>query len=144
MMVITREHCIAAAHRLYEYGGRCERLHGHNYRIRISLTAEKLNALGMVVDFTEIKRVLFGALDNAWDHRTLLFSEDPLCRYLTSVLQDDSIRSVPFNPTAENMATYLGDVLFPEAMASGYMGDVRIVSVTVFETDQSFATWTRD
>ena len=51
MMEITREHVISAAHRLYEYGGRCERLHGHNYRILVTLTADRMNELGMVVDF---------------------------------------------------------------------------------------------
>lgn len=58
MMEITREHVISAAHRLYEYGGRCERLHGHNYRILVTLTADRMNELGMVVDFVEVKRVL--------------------------------------------------------------------------------------
>ena len=83
MMEITREHVISAAHRLYEYGGRCERLHGHNYRILVTLTADRMNELGMVVDFVEVKRVLFGALEEAWDHRTLLFRDDPLSGQLT-------------------------------------------------------------
>ena len=106
MISITREHVIAAAHRLFDYCGRCERLHGHNYRIRVTLTASAMNSLGMVVDFADVKKVLFGALDEAWDHRTLLFSEDPLCGHLQSVLDDDSLRPVPFNPTAENIARW--------------------------------------
>ena len=144
MIEITREHTIAAAHRLYEYGGRCERLHGHNYRIRVTLISERLNELGMVADFVDVKRILFGALDEAWDHRTLLFAEDPLCAHLSAVLDDDSLRAVPFNPTAENMAAYLAEDLFPRAMAAAGMKDVRVSAVTVFETDHSLARWTTE
>ena len=109
MMEITREHVISAAHRLYEYGGRCERLHGHNYRILVTLTADRMNELGMVVDFVEVKRVLFGALEEAWDHRTLLFRDDPLSGQLSALLTDGSVRVVPFNPTAENIARWVCD-----------------------------------
>ncbi|MBQ1421123.1 MAG: 6-carboxytetrahydropterin synthase [Desulfovibrio sp.] len=144
MISITREHVIAAAHRLFDYCGRCERLHGHNYRIRVTLTASAMNSLGMVVDFADVKKVLFGALDEAWDHRTLLFSEDPLCGHLQSVLDDDSLRPVPFNPTAENMAAHLGTALFPEAMARAGMEGVAVAAVTVYETDTSWATWSAE
>ncbi|MBR6468659.1 MAG: 6-carboxytetrahydropterin synthase, partial [Desulfovibrio sp.] len=126
------------------YCGRCERLNGHNYRIRVTLTAGAMNSLGMVVDFADVKKVLFGALDEAWDHRTLLFSEDPLCGHLQSVLDDDSLRPVPFNPTAENMACHLGTALFPEAMARAGMEGVAVAAVTVYETDTSWATWSAE
>lgn len=144
MMEISREHSIAVAHRLYEYGGRCERLHGHNYRIRVTLTARQLDGLGMVADFVDVKKVLFGALEREWDHHTLLFAEDPLCGQLAAILDDDSVRPVPFNPTAENMAAHLATVLFPAAMAQEGFEGVEIVAVTVWETDNSSATWRRD
>lgn len=144
MMEITREHVISAAHRLYEYGGRCERLHGHNYRILVTLTAHRMNELGMVVDFVEVKRVLFGALEEAWDHRTLLFRDDPLSGQLSALLTDGSVRVVPFNPTAENMAAYLAQTLFPKAMAGAGMKGVRVSRVVVYETEGSQACWSAD
>jgi len=144
MMEITREHVISAAHRLYEYGGRCERLHGHNYRILVTLTADKMNELGMVVDFVEVKRVLFGTLEEAWYHPTLLLEADPLARQLSDILDDGSVRVVPFNPTAENMAAYLAQTLFPKAMAAAGMSGVRVSRVTVYETDGSSACWSAD
>ena len=76
--------------------------------------------------------------------RTLLFSEDPLCGHLQSVLDDDSLRPVPFNPTAENMAAHLGTALFPEAMARAGMEGVAVAAVTVYETDTSWATWSAE
>ncbi|MBO4301677.1 MAG: 6-carboxytetrahydropterin synthase [Desulfovibrio sp.] len=145
MLQITRDHVISAAHRLYDYDGRCERLHGHNYRIEVTLSAPALNRLGMVVDFAEIKKTLFAALDAAWDHRTLLYSKDPLCVHLAAVLDDASLCPVPFNPTAENMAAWLGEHLFPSAMREHGMPEgIRVDSVVVHETEGSAARWSRE
>ncbi len=145
MMQITRKHIISSAHRLYDYDGRCERLHGHNYRIEATLSTPQLNRLGMIVDFAEIKKILFGALDAVWDHRTLLYTKDPLCAKLAGVLDDDSLCPVPFNPTAENMATYLGEEFFPSVIReAGMPEDLRIDKVVVHETDGSSACWSRD
>ena len=144
MLQITRKHVFAAAHRLYDYEGQCERLHGHNYRVEVTLSAAALNRLGMVMDFAEVKEVLFGALDACWDHRTLLFERDPLCGSLGALLADGSICPVPFNPTAENMAAYLGENLFPEVMRRRGLDGVRLDAVTVHETDHSAARWSRE
>ncbi|MCR5562090.1 MAG: 6-carboxytetrahydropterin synthase [Desulfovibrio sp.] len=145
MISVTREHVIAAAHRLYDYNGRCERLHGHNYRIALTLDAPGLDALGMVADFSVIKKVLFAALDEEWDHRTLLYVKDPLCARLAAILDDGSIRPVPFNPTAENMAAWLGETFFPAVLRhAGMDAGVRPAAVRVHETDGSCALWSRD
>lgn len=145
MLAVTRQHTLAAAHRLYDYNGRCERLHGHNYRIEVTVSARGLNALGMVVDFADIKRQLLDALDQAWDHRTLLYDRDPLCAQLSAILDDGSICAVPFNPTAENMAAYLGEVFFPQVLRqSGLPQDLRVDSVAVHETEGSQARWSRE
>ena len=144
MMYITRQHTISAAHRLFEYGGRCERLHGHNYKICLTLAAASLNELGMVLDFGDVKKLLFSALDEAWDHKTLLFSKDPLFLALEPILQDGSLCPVPFNPTAENMAAYLATTFFPELLRSaGIDAQVCVHAVTVYETDNNCATWQR-
>lgn len=144
MLQITREHVIAAAHRLYDYEGRCERLHGHNYRICVTLSAPQCNRLGMVADFADIKATLFGALDAAWDHRTLLYTKDPLCARLAAILDDGSLCAVPFNPTAENMATWLGEVFFPAVLRDSHMPqDLVIEAVVVHETEGSAACWSR-
>ena len=144
MLEITREHVIAMAHRLYDYNGCCERLHGHNYRIAVTLAANKLNHHGMIADFALLKEVLFGALDNAWDHRTLLFERDPLCASLAK-LDDGSLCVVGFNPTAENMAAYLGEKFFPAVMRDAALpADLRVVAVAVYETDKNYAKWSSE
>ncbi|MDO4839463.1 MAG: 6-carboxytetrahydropterin synthase [Desulfovibrionaceae bacterium] len=144
MIHITCRHSIAIAHRIFEYDGSCERLHGHNYRIEIGISAGALDSLGMIADFRVVKKTLYQALDEAWDHRTLLQDKDPLCASLQKILTDGSVCPVPFNPTAENMAAYLATSLFPDALEKAGMGTLKVCFVTVFETDKNSATWTSD
>ena len=144
MMHITCRHSIAVAHRIFEYGGTCERLHGHNYRLVIDLCADALDDLGMVADFRTVKKVLFQAVDAAWDHRTLLYDKDPLCAPLMKLLTDGSVAPASFNPTAENMAAHLGTAIFPRALLNAGLNAVQVLSVTVYETDNNSATWTND
>ena len=142
MLTVTRKHRISAAHRLYDYTGKCERLHGHNYDISITITRPALDALGMIIDFADIKRLLLTALDQAWDHKTLLYDKDPLCTTLKKILDDGSVCAVPFNPTAENMACYLGETFFPGILAQQNVPqNLSVISVTVYETPENLATW---
>lgn len=142
MLTVTSRHKISAAHRLYAYDGKCEHLHGHNYLIEITLAAEQTDTLGMVMDFSTIKECLLAELDKLWDHRTLLYDQDPLCRPLQDILHDTSVCAVPFNPTAENMATFLGSQFFPKLLAAkGFSQRLSIQRITVFETENNSATW---
>lgn len=82
---------ISAAHRLeLDYESKCTNLHGHNWIIDVYLRSEKLDKNGMVMDFTHIKR----EIHDKFDHK---------------VIND----VVDFNPTAENLAKYICDVLAP-------------------------------
>ncbi|MBQ7739364.1 MAG: 6-carboxytetrahydropterin synthase [Desulfovibrionaceae bacterium] len=142
MITVTKKHTISSAHRLYDYNGQCERLHGHNYQIVITLTAPSLNHLGMIIDFADIKSILIRSLEEIWDHKTLLYEKDPLCDKLAQILDDGSVHPCSFNPTAENMAKYLGEEFFPKIIADKItIPDLKITSVTVFETENNLATW---
>ena len=143
MLKLTRKHSIAAAHRLFDYTGKCERLHGHNYIIEITLLADNLDSLGMIMDFGTVKSELLNPLDTIWDHRTLLYDKDPLCNDLQEILSDGSVCAVPFNPTAENMAQYLGETFFPEQLRRIECNNITVVRVAVFETENNSAVWER-
>jgi 6-pyruvoyltetrahydropterin/6-carboxytetrahydropterin synthase len=109
----------SAAHRLREYRGACERLHGHNYRVELVAASGKLDALGMVADFRELKRLLEEAAER-YDHGFL----------------NDLAEFQKQNPTAENVAR----VLFEECsrrMPSG----VEARSVTVWESPRCGARY---
>ncbi|MGO8704491.1 MAG: 6-carboxytetrahydropterin synthase QueD [Candidatus Brocadiia bacterium] len=109
----------SAAHRLREYRGACEKLHGHNYRVEMVVASEKLDALGMVADFRELKRVLQEAVER-YDHGFL----NELAEFREQ------------NPTAENVAR----VLFEECSRRLARG-VRARSITVWESPRCGARY---
>ena len=137
MLTCTRHHDISCGHRICGHEGACARLHGHNYRIHFTCQATQgQDSLGRVIDFAVIKDTLCAWLENNWDHRTLLWAEDPLLSALAAI--DPGIASVPFNPTAENMARYLGEVVAPRCLAGT---GIAVVRCTVAETAKCSATW---
>lgn len=131
-----RYHDISCGHRVVGHEGHCKNLHGHNYRIHFTVEAKALDTIGRVLDFSVIKSQLCAWLEGAWDHRMLLWEHDPLAEDLQ--LFDETIVIVPFNPTAENLAKYLVEVVGPQLL-----DDVccTLVSVEVEETRKCSAIY---
>ena len=113
---IVRKHEIHAGHRVYNHGGKCGNLHGHSYVFHFHCSADALDDLGMVIDFAVIKTTLCKWLDDNYDHRMILWEHDPLASQLSQL--DSSIMVVPYNPTAENIAAYLLNVVAPQLLGS--------------------------
>lgn len=111
----------AAAHQLREYEGGCEKLHGHNWRIEVSITGNKLEENGLLVDFRVIKDATKRVLDTL-DHKFLNELE-------------------PFkkaNPSSENIACHIFKSLSRELN-----GDtVKVTKVTAWESDSACASYT--
>jgi 6-pyruvoyltetrahydropterin/6-carboxytetrahydropterin synthase len=105
----------SAAHRLREYQGDCERLHGHNYRVEVVVQSPTLDSIGIVMDFRELKVLLKEALDRL-DHQ-----------YLNDL---DPFREL--NPSAENIARHLFSSLAPLMKKP-----VELAEVVVWENDTS-------
>ena len=110
----TRRIEFDAAHRVLEHESKCKHLHGHRYVIEASFSAEKLDALGRVVDFGVIKQKLGSWVDDAWDHTTILHEKDKELGDAISAITQQKIFYLPNNPTAENMAVYLLEIVCPE------------------------------
>ena len=122
MFEVTIEETFAAGHALRNYKGKCENVHGHNYRCQVSIQGEKLDEIGLLVDFVELKKVVHGVLDRM-DHQWL--NEFPPFDVL--------------NPSAENMAKYIYD----EVSAGLQVQDgIRVEAVRLWETDTASATYT--
>jgi len=120
MYEIVVEHTFAAAHALRNYHGKCENVHGHNYRCQVTMEGEELDGIGLLVDFVELKRVVHTVLDRM-DHQWL--NEFP-----------------PFdklNPSAEKMAKYIYDEVSAGLAAKG----ARVSGVRLWETDTASATY---
>ena len=100
---VTVDFCYG--HRLLDYVGKCQYLHGHNGRVEVAVMSQGLDRSGFVVDFSDVKTFAKEWIDNEWDHRMQLNEQDPLIRAIASL--DEKLRIVPYNPTAENMASEL-------------------------------------
>ncbi len=131
MFRVTREISFCYGHRLLDYDGKCRHLHGHNGRAVLTLEAPQLDALGMVVDFSRIKRVVSTWIDEALDHRMLLHRDDPALPWLRQ--QGEPVFVMDVNPTAENIAR----LIYEFAAAQGFP----VVEVRLWETDTCYATY---
>ena len=113
----TRYHDICAGHRVVGHENKCRHLHGHNYRFHFTIqSADEQDHLGRVIDFSVIKQLLCEWLEENWDHKMLIWEHDPFLSDLQK-LSPDSIVVVPFNPTAENMAKHLCEIVAVDQLA---------------------------
>ena len=131
MFKVTKEIYFCYGHRLLNYAGKCRNLHGHNGKAVITVESPGLDALGMVVDFSEIKRVIGAWIEETLDHKMLLHRDDPIIPELRR--QGEPFVELDVNPTAENIAR----LIFDRAAAHG----LPVVEVTLWETETSFATY---
>ena len=123
MYSVKVEGDFSSAHNLREYKGKCEELHGHNWKVEVVVSSETLDKTGLLVDFTVLKKQLNDVLAPL-DHKHLNQIE-----YFKKV-----------NPTSENIAKYIYTKLIADS--SQLIGsNVRIKSVTVWESEKSCAIY---
>lgn len=131
MFRVSQEIDFCYGHRLLNYDGKCRHLHGHNGRAVVVLEGEQLDARGMLVDFTDIKRSLREWVDQTLDHRMILCKHDPALETLHAL--GEPLYIIDRNPTAENIAW----LIYERARESG----LPVVEVTLWETARSSATY---
>ena len=129
---ICKEIDFCYGHRLRDYDGKCRHLHGHNGRLEITFVAEELDERGMVLDFSDAKKLVKGWVDEHMDHKMLLRRDDPVLPYFEHTgepfyLMDD-------NPTAENLAKEI----YLNVSDKGW----KVEKVKLWETPSSWAEYT--
>ena len=140
MITATRYHDFSAGHKVTGHENKCRHLHGHNYRIHFTVQLDTgLDDIGRVLDFSAIKDRLCDWLESQWDHRFLIYKNDPDVSVLRQHFPDDVVVT-PFNPTAENMARHLVYTGAPVALQGTGCELVRCV---VEETRKCQATCSR-
>lgn len=124
MFEVSVHEKFAAGHSLRNYHGKCENVHGHNYKVKVTLVGEKLDENGLLVDFAILKKVL---------------------RKAVAYLDHQFINDLPpfdvWNPSAENIALYFGQEIQKGVDEGMGLVPVRIKAVRVWETDTSVATY---
>lgn len=120
MYEVTIIKSFSAAHLLREIGGKCEELHGHNFKVEVTVGAEALNSEGILIDFRLVKKWLKAILDRM-DHQHL--------------------NDLPFfdgkNPSSENLAYYIYQEMKDSVQASG----VKTLKVKVWESENAAVTY---
>ena len=122
MFQVNVDETFSAGHALRGYKGKCENPHGHNYKVRVTVEGPELDSIGLLSDFTSLKRVLREIIAGV-DHK-FLNDQPPF----------DAI-----NPSAENIAKYFYDQTAGQVRDLG--AGARIASITVWETDTTAATY---
>ena len=121
MFEVAVEHTFAAGHALRNYRGKCENVHGHNYRVQVVVRGDKLDETGMLADFVAIKKLLRD-ISEPLDHV-----------FLNDIQPFDTV-----NPTSENMALYICEKM-QEGLSTS--NGAAVAEVKVWETDIQSATY---
>ncbi|MBI4683264.1 MAG: 6-carboxytetrahydropterin synthase QueD [Nitrospirae bacterium] len=120
MFDLTTEAQFSAAHQLRGYKGKCEALHGHNWRVQVTISSDKLDDIGMVMDFHELKAIT-GEVISTLDHSFL----------------NDVFPFTEINPSSENIAKWIYESIKKKLIKKM----CEISSVTVWENETSSATF---
>ena len=118
-MFLRRDFSFDAAHNLISYHGKCERLHGHTYKLSVVLCGTP-DEEGMILDFTELKRIVHEEIISKFDHS-----------YLNDIISQ---------PSAENLAKYIFERLDPLLVGPNY----KLYEIAVWETASSSAVFRRE
>lgn len=122
MYEVSVDESFAAAHNLREYKGKCEDLHGHNYKVRVVLAGKELDSTGLLYDFVHLKQAIQSVIRKL-DHK-----------YLNEMPPFDRL-----NPSAENIARYIHDETAKHLPVNA--NGAALASVTVWETETSAAVY---
>ena len=124
MFELRVEHSFSAGHALRGYVGKCANPHGHNYRVQLAVAGPRLNDIGLLMDFGDLKRTLRA-----------------ICEQLDHLYLNDLAPFAAVNPSAENVARYIYDEAARMLAAELTAGGIRLVEAVVQETDTAWAVY---
>ncbi len=137
MISCTKRIEFDAAHRIVGHSGGCQMVHGHRYAVELTFSSKEVNPMGMVIDFKEIKARFKGWIDTHWDHNIILNKEDKALGDMIQSYTGQRVFYLDYNPTSENIAFYLFDVVLKEVFED-LPHYIKLCScIRVFETPTS-------
>ncbi len=142
MITITKEFTFEMAHALWNYDGKCKNIHGHTYKLIVTVQGEIITdknspKLGMVMDFGELKRIVKENIIDTHDHYLVLNGKSPHKDLNFSNYNIELVQYKDYQPTCENLLMEFVDILkrnLPE--------NIRLVKLRLYETPTSYAEWT--
>jgi len=131
MFTAAKEMHFCYGHRIVGHKGKCKHLHGHSARVIVELAADELNALGMVMDFEDVSRLIKGWIDRNLDHRLILSRKDSYVAIFKK--KKEPLFLTDNSPTAEVIAKTIYDAAKKQKMP--------VIKVTLWETPTAFASY---
>ncbi|SHI82825.1 6-pyruvoyltetrahydropterin/6-carboxytetrahydropterin synthase [Mesonia phycicola] len=139
---ITKQFNFETGHALYGYDGKCKNVHGHSYKLNVTVIGQPINdanhvKFGMVIDFGDLKKIVKEEIVDKFDHATVFNKNTPHLE-LAKELQkrDHSVILVDYQPTSEMMV-----IDFAEKIKSRLPENIQLHSLKLQETETSFAEW---
>jgi 6-pyruvoyltetrahydropterin/6-carboxytetrahydropterin synthase len=138
---VTKKFTFDMAHALYGYDGPCKNIHGHTYILSITLKGIVLQnndhpKNGMVIDFTDFKKIIVENIIQVFDHSLVLNSNSPHGG-LNEIRENfEKINYVPYQPSCENLL-----IDFFDRINSKFADDIKINNIKLEETPTSYAEW---
>lgn len=142
---VTRNFEFDMAHALYGYDGLCRNIHGHTYKLSVTVRGEPSSdiaspTMGMLIDFGSLKKIITDGIVNVFDHSLIVNRSEHLDRQ--QLLQNEMFKRahlVDFQPTVENLTIYFAHVIAP-LLPPG----IELFSLKLHETTNSYAEWFAD
>ena len=142
-MQITRRLEFDAGHRIPNHNSQCKHLHGHRYALEITLsgdiiTQEGVSGQGMVMDFSDVKRIAKEQVVDAWDHAFLVYRDDAVVLAFLNTMPGHKTVVLDVVPTAENLAL-VAFKLLDHAYRDTYNTHLTLQRVRLYETPNNWA-----
>lgn len=139
---ITKQFSFETGHALYGYDGKCKNVHGHSYKLSVTVIGTPISdsnnvKFGMVIDFSDLKKIVREEIVDIFDHATVFNKNTPhveLANELSN--RGHHVILVDYQPTSENMV-----IDFAKKISDRLPNDIQLHSLKLQETESSFAEW---
>lgn len=141
---VTKYYEFEMAHALWNYDGLCQNIHGHTYKLFVTVVGEPIQnpddkKNGMVIDFSDLKRIVKDELVDRFDHSLVVYKEAPHEKLLSLKEMYNRHHVVDFQPTCENLVIHFAQKILPLLPAG-----IKLKNVKLYETSTSYAEWDAD
>ncbi len=141
MISCTKRIEFDAAHRIIGHNSGCQMVHGHRYAVELTFASSNLDAMGMVIDFKEIKSRFKTWIDINFDHNIILHRNDKVLGSAIEEYTGQKVFYLDYNPTSENIAYYLFNGVLKEVFSDAPQYVELCRSIKVFETPTSYSCY---
>lgn len=138
---ITKEFVFDMAHALHKYDGLCKNIHGHTYKLQVTLigpinTDKNSVKNGMVIDFGELKAIVKPYIVDKFDHALAVNTAHDMKENVGHYQEEGKFIELPFQPTCENLVAYFADIIQPKLPEH-----ISLHSIRLYETPTSWGEW---